>query len=84
MNLAKIVIVNAVAVENDSESTFLYVFNLSGLVCSKASVPRWTWVRSIHTYMGCVHTWVGNLGCVGPYMGWVVLGRIFRISCWLG
>ena len=35
-------IVNAVAVENDSESTFLYVFNLSGLVFSKASVPRWT------------------------------------------
>ena len=32
MNLAKIFIVNAVAVENDSESTFLYVFNLSGLV----------------------------------------------------
>ena len=38
MNLAKIFIVNAVAVENDSESTFLYVFNLSGLVFSKASV----------------------------------------------
>ena len=34
MNLAKIFIVNAVAVENDSESTFLYVFNLSGLVFS--------------------------------------------------
>ena len=42
MNLAKIFIVNAVAVENDSESTFLYVFNLSGLVFSKASVPCWT------------------------------------------
>ena len=32
MNLAKIFIVNAVAVVNDSESTFLYVFNLSGLL----------------------------------------------------
>jgi len=42
MNLAKNFIVNAVAVENDSENTFLYVFNLSGLVFSKASVPRWT------------------------------------------
>ena len=43
MNLAKIFIVNAVAVENDSESTFLYVFNFSTIqtlymsVCLKMS-----------------------------------------------
>ena len=43
MNLAKkFIVVHAVAVENDSESMFQYVFNLSGLAFSKASVPRLT------------------------------------------
>jgi len=39
MNLAKFFIVNAVAVENDSESTFLYVFNLSGIVHGESWLP---------------------------------------------
>ena len=48
MNLAKFFIVNAVAVENDSESTFLYVFNLSGLVFRVRVNINTVWVQTLY------------------------------------